>query len=395
MKKSIGVLIAVMFLVSLMPAVSSIDGSINYNPDGGGNTIPVKILAIWETNGDDYTLDDDYYSPGCQIDPPLEYNAYSEVWVYVAVLDLNDPMEITDTDQIKIDISWPENDIPDRDDLGIGGKAWDNLEPVYFASWAEYEMAHSIDYGSNWPFICYYNQANDEEYPDGYEYIHWQYFENNVIFFKAKYELYYHDPAGWYDADVTIQASTYDNQKNYFEYVYTLAISPDFEYVGWGGQHLINTWHAKDGNWVWSYLDGYPTIRNVGNWDTELGCHFTAGDFATEDVLFDIRAGDANPESEKYNPTYCEENSLDGMIPCNWDYYPIPIDNDPWLGYDTEYDDVLLKCHLMKLDFYIKVLQWTNGPGPYSFDIDLFCMEPQWYPAPGFPCPLGPPDQPD
>jgi hypothetical protein len=173
MKKSIGVLIAVMFLVSLMPAVSSIDGTINYNPDGGGNTIPVKILAIWETNGDDYTLDDDYYSPGCQIDPPLEYNAYSEVWVYVAVLDLNDPMEITDTDQIKIDISWPENYIDNREDLGIGGKAWDNLEPVYFATWAEYEMADSIDYGSNWPFICYYNQANDEEYPDGYEYIHW------------------------------------------------------------------------------------------------------------------------------------------------------------------------------------------------------------------------------
>jgi hypothetical protein len=392
MKKSIGILIAVMFLVSLMPAVSSIDGSINYNPDGGGNTIPVKILAIWETNGDEYTLDDDYYSPGCQIDPPLEYDAYSDVWVYIAVLDLNDPMEITDTDQIKIDISWPENGISDRDDLGVGGKAWDNLEPVYFATWEEYESAHAIDYGANWPFICYYNQAADEEYPDGYEYLDWQYFENNVIFFKAKYELYYHDPAGWYDADITIQASTYDNQKNYFEYVYTLCLDPDFEYVNWGGQHLINTWHAKDGNWVWSYLDGYPTIRNVGNWDAEIGCHFTAGDFATEDVLFDIRAGDANPESEKYNPTYCEENDLDGMIPCNWCYYPIPIDNDPWLGYDTNYDDVLLKCHTMKLDFYIKVLQWTNGPGPYSFDIDLYCMEPDWYPAPGYPCPMGEPE---
>jgi len=389
MKKIFGILAVVMFLVSFMPAVSSIDGEIVYNPDGGGNTEPVKILAIWETNGD-YDLDDDYYSPGCQIDPPLVYDCYSDVWVYVAVLDLNDPPEITDTDQIKIDISWPENNIGGRSDLGMGGKAWDNLEPVYYATWQEYVDAHNIDYGSNWPFICYFNQANDEEYPDGYDYVEWQYFESNVIFFKAKYSLYYHDPAGWYDADVTIQASTYDNQKNYFEYVYTLCLDPDFEYVNWGGQHLINTWHAKDGNWDWSYLDGYPTIRNVGNWDTEVGCHFTPGDFATEDVYYDIRAGDSNPQSAKYNPTYCEENDIPGMIPCNWDYYPIPINNDYWLD-SEEYNDVLLKCHTMKLDFYIFVMQWTNGPGPYSFDIDLFTMDPDWTPAPGYPCPMGEP----
>jgi hypothetical protein len=154
MKKLIGIAIVALFLISFMPAVSSsIDGSIEYNANGGGTSIPIKILAIWETNGD-YSLDDDYYSPGCQIDPPLEYNSYSDVWVYVAVLDLNEPLEVTDTDQVKIDISWPDNDIYDRPELGDGSKAADNLEPVYFATWAEYEDADGIDGGSNWPFIC-------------------------------------------------------------------------------------------------------------------------------------------------------------------------------------------------------------------------------------------------
>ena len=123
MRKILVVLvIAAMVFAFLPPTIGGVNGSVEYIPDGG-NTEPVKILAIWETNGDEYTLDDDYYSPGCQIDPPLEYDEYKEVWVYVAVLDLNDPPEITDTDQVKIDISWPENDIPGRPDLGEGGQA--------------------------------------------------------------------------------------------------------------------------------------------------------------------------------------------------------------------------------------------------------------------------------
>jgi hypothetical protein len=394
MKKLIGIAIVALFLISFMPAVSSsIDGSIEYNANGGGTSIPIKILAIWETNGD-YSLDDDYYSPGCQIDPPLEYNSYSDVWVYVAVLDLNEPLEVTDTDQVKIDISWPDNDIYDRPELGDGSKAADNLEPVYFATWAEYEDADGIDGGSNWPFICYYNQANDGEDLDGFDYVEWQYFESNVIFFKAQYDLYYHDPAGWYDAEVTIQAGTYDEQMNYFEYVYALSIDPDFTYVNWGAEYQLNTWFAKDGNWNWNDNENppYPTIRNVGNWDTELGCHFSAGDFDQDKVLFDIRAGDSNPESDKYNPTYCEENSIDGMVPCNWNYYPIPINNDPWLSLEDNYNDVLLKCHLMKLDFYIYIIEWNDGPGVYNFGIDLFCSDPEWQPAPGYPCPEEEPD---
>jgi hypothetical protein len=388
MKKLIGVAIVVLFVVSFMPSGSSLNGSIEYNADGGGTTIPIKILAIWETNGD-YSLDDDHYSPGCQIDPPLAYDCYSDVWVYVAVLDLNEPQEVTDTDQVKIDISWPQNG--HREELGIGGQAANNLEPVYFATWGEYADADAIDSGSNWPFICYYNQANDGEDLDGYEYIEWQYYESNVLFFRAQYDLYYHDPAGWYDAEVTIQADTYDYQMNYFEYVYALSIDPDFDYVDWGEEYELNTWFAKDGNWYWNDCEDppYPTVRNVGNWDTQLGCHFTSGDFEEDKVMFDIRAGDSHPDSDRYNPTYCEWNGIEGMIPCNWDYYPIPIDNDYWLGEGTNYDDVLLKCHTMKLDFYINIIEWNDGPGVYTFTIDLFTWDPEWQPAPGYPCPNG------
>jgi hypothetical protein len=381
MKKLIGVAIVALFLFSFIPSVSSINGTIEYNENGGDDKVPIEILAIWETNGD-YELDDDYYSPGCQIDPPLTYDCYTDVWVYVAVLDQNEPLVVTDEDQVKIDISWPQNNL--REDLGWGGEAADNLEPVQFATWEEYEAAHAIDNGANWPFICYYNQANDGGTFDGFEYVEWQYFESNVIFFKARHDLYYHDPAGWYDAEVTVQAHNTDTQMNYFEYVYVLGIDPDFTTVDWGYEWELNTWFAEDGDWFWGSEE--PTVRNVGNWDAELGIHFTSGDFQQDKVLFDIRAGDSNSESEKYNPTLSEMWAIDGIVPCSV-YAPIPIDNDYWLGEGTNYDDVLLKCHTMKLDFYMFVIEWNDGVGQYNFDIDLSVWDPEWQPAPGYPCP--------
>jgi hypothetical protein len=395
MKKLLAIIVfAIMISVAIPPAVSGdgayVPGYITYNPGGGGNVEPATIVAIWETNGD-YSLDDDTYSPGCQIDPPLYYNGYSDVWVYVAIYDPDDDIQYNT--QIKIDISWPDNDIPERPELGDGSKAADNLEPVLDATWDEYMDAVNIDYGNNWPFICYYNQANDGDYPDGYEYINWQYYESNIKFKKARYDLYYHDPAGWYDAEVTIQGIYTDFQYNYFEYVYALEIDPDFSYLDWGGEHELYVWHAFDGNWVWDDYEEppLPTIRNVGNWDTELGCHFGSGSFNSNDVLFDWRAGDSHPDSDYYNPTYSEANFISGMVPSIW-YIPLPIDNDPWLGGDTDYDDVLLKCHSIKLDFYIYIMQWTNGAGQYYFDIDLYTGSPDWLPAPGYPCPLGEPD---
>ena len=390
MKRSfVTISIITMLMISILPAISTSGdktGEITYNPGGGGNVDPIKILAIWETNGESY-LDDDTTSPGCQVDPPMEWNQDSTVCVYVAVLDEDD--DILDTDQIKIDIYYPDNGISDRPDLGDGTKVVDNLEPVVVATWAEYMAAHSLDYGSNSPFICYYNQANDGLDKEKYDYVNWTYFESNVKLFRACYDLYYHDPAGWYKADVTIQGSYVDSQHNFFEYVYSLGAHTDFDVVDWGLEHQLNVWHAVDGNWDWDFgSDVPPTIKNVGNWDAELGFHFTNGDFNANDVRFDVRAGDSNPESDYYCPTYCEVNGIDGMVPCNWNYYPLPVNNYPWLSSDY-YDDVLLKCHKMKLDFYICVLQWTNGPGPYSFGIDIFCEDPSWQPAAGFPCPNG------
>jgi len=173
MKKILVILIiATMALSTIPPTVGGIDGSITYNPNNG-NVAPVKILAIWETkSGGTIDLEDDQYNPGCQIDPPLEYDEYSTVWVYVAVLDPDDDVKYNT--QIKIDISWPDSGCEYRPDLGDGSKAADNLEPVLDATWIEYQAAHDIDHGNNIPFICYYNDAYDDEYPEKYDYVEWQ-----------------------------------------------------------------------------------------------------------------------------------------------------------------------------------------------------------------------------
>jgi hypothetical protein len=120
MKKLLAIIVfAIMISVAIPPAVSGdgayVPGYITYNPGGGGNVEPATIVAIWETNGD-FSLDDDHYSPGCQIDPPLYYNGYSDVWVYVAIYDPDNDIQYNT--QIKIDISWPDNDIPERPELG-------------------------------------------------------------------------------------------------------------------------------------------------------------------------------------------------------------------------------------------------------------------------------------
>lgn len=391
MKKTLAIiLLATMLIASILPVVKvssdpvNISGSITYNPDGGGNNAPIEILAIWETNNLS-NLDDDLYAPGCQIDPPVQWNAWSEVCVYVAVYDPDNTLPDRDTNVVKIDISWPNNNLTLRSDLGQGGMAenGNNIEPVNLATWNDYMDAHTIDKDGNIPFICYYNSAKDTVDKEGYDFVYWATSENRTKFYKACYDLYYHYPAGWYDANVTVQEETLTNEVNYFEYVYKLGIKTDFDTLNWGSRSERLVWHAIDGDWEW---EGLPTIKNIGNWDTKLSIRFSSNDFGPfgpsdpVNVLFDWRAGESNPIFKAYNKSYCEKNGIPGMK-LGITYGPLPINNNNELG-THNYDDALMKCHKAKLDFYIWVIQWYNNVYTYSIDIDIYANSPNWQPSP-------------
>lgn len=387
-------MVAILAFSAIIPIISGSTiepkGYVTYDPDGSKE--PIKILAIWETtwNGSD----DDLFKPGCQINPPMSFNASTEVWVYMAIWDPDN--DVTHNNQIKVDISWPDNGW--REELGIGGLKDTNLHPVEDATWEEYLAAHAIDVAPNWPFICYYNQANDSEGYEGYDFIHWATFQNDTKFKKVKYEPYYHDPAGWYDAHITIQGQHIDIQMNYWEYVLGVGVEIDFNSLDWGEKTDLFTWYKYDGDHDFDNppLDPpMPTIRSIGNWDSVLGANFTNGTFDINDILFDIRAGDESQISSKYNQSFVEANSPDhhpehyiGMYPNRY-YEAIPIDNYEMTGEDI-YNDTLLKCHYAKLDLYIYPIQWTHHDIEYEFDIKLYARSPDTVlPVDlGGPCPI-------
>jgi hypothetical protein len=366
------------------PQNATAEGKITYTIGSGGN--PADIAAIWETVDDDptKTLDDDETKDGCQVNPPMRFNQYRDVWVYIAIYDPDG--DITDNSDIKIDISWPDNELTER--LGLSGWAVENLHPSN-ATKAEFDAAHAIDGAPNDYFICYYNGFD-------YDLISDEYSQENIVFKKVQWNIFYHWPAGWYDANVTIQGSnTFQQRTNYFEYALGLGIEIDFDSIDWGQKNDNGQWYKKDGNWVWDNIANdpdYPTIRAIGNWDNELGIHFTNGSFwwdgTHDDVYFDVRVGNSLPGDPKYNKSYREEHSLFGLEPCTY-YSPLPIDNSHLNSAPPEvnnFNDTLLKCHMAKLDFYLYPKQWSNGPGEYIFDIEIFVDVPDWMPIQRHPC---------
>lgn len=375
------------------PQNAEATGAVTYDTEGGGEggqgtDAPLKILAIWET-GEGY-LDADEYQYGCQIDPPMAYQGWTTVKIFVAIEDPDGVLPSENS--VKIDVSWPMNDYccydPDYGDGTIPSK-WDNIEPVNDGTWTfDYLPAHYIDY---YTFICYYNGANDGIDLEGYDYLEWAYGEGNLIIKWVEIELYYHDPAGWYDVHVAVQGPSVDQQMNYFEYDMGIGVEIDFDYLDWGSKVDINKWYDYDGNEAFdpdeeNYLGKQrPTVRNIGNWDAELGVRFGNGDFDPNYVLFDARIGYANPEAPGYNPSIAEDQDLAGLLP-NIDYSPFPINNYDELGYDCR-NDVVLKCHTYKMDFYLNPLQWNLGEGLYEFPIYIFVNPPTCESSPGFPCP--------
>jgi hypothetical protein len=380
------------------PQNAGATGAVTYDTTAGGGSggqgtdAPLKILAIWET-GEGY-LDADTSLPGCQIDPPMVYDGWTTAKIFVAIEDPDGvlPQE----NSVKIDVSWPMNDYccydPDYGDGTIPDK-WDNIEPVNDGDWNfDYLPAHNIDYN----YICYYNAALDGIDLEGYDYLEWAYGEGNLIIKWVEIDLYYHDPAGWYDVHVAVQGPSVDQQMNYFEYDMGIGVEIDFDYLDWGTKVDINKWYDYDGNENFdpdeeSYLGKQrPTVRNIGNWDAELGVTFGNGDFDPNYVWFDARIGYANPAAPGYNPTIAEDKGLDGLLP-NVDYSPFPINNYDELGYDCR-NDVVLKCHTYKMDFYLNPLQWNVGEGLYEFPIYIFVNPPYCEPTYYDPCPESIPD---
>jgi hypothetical protein len=380
MKKAYALLaMFVMVAAAILPVISAdvgddATGIITYET-GSGND-PAKILAIWEfiDHSEPEVLDDDLFKPGLQKNPPVAFDENVYVYLFVAFYDPDN--DIPSEQDIKFDTSWPDNQL--RTGLGLGGMKSDNIHPVNFGEWQDLVDAHDIDNGENYPFICYYNEAKDGAGLEEFEYIEELWLDTSRVKIAWAMEtLYYHDPAGWYDCEVTLQGtSTDETKRNYFEYVLLNGIEFDFETVDWGTEAEREIWHDAPGdkNFMTPEL---PTVRNIGNWDVHLWANFANGDFAPDNVQFNVRMGDENVQSMGYNQSYLDRYT-NPMLP-NIDYGPLPISNYYELQTDL-YNEALLKCHTAKIIFYIWVWQWTIGTGEYNFNIEMFPETPSWIP---------------
>jgi hypothetical protein len=151
----------------------------------------------------------------------MKYNQDKTVWVYIAIYFENIDLSQFDIyNDVKVNISWPNNGLSSR--LGLGGWKYQNLIPedvpdvpprdVFDAAYATDQLP------GNSPFICYYN---------GYDYglLDYDISQGHIIFKRVSFTLEYHDPAGWYDVNVRIQGdANYEDQTNYFEYVLGIGV---------------------------------------------------------------------------------------------------------------------------------------------------------------------------
>jgi hypothetical protein len=386
----------------------------------------IKIVALWETKADNYNdedpdamantdLDDcPLTNDWCQVDPPMTFDAYTKVRAWVA-LDvpnhITDPFDEEELDMIKFSRSWPNNELvelPETDELllGLGDGSYDGpteenkyktMPPTDLGNWEDYDRAAMLDTIGH-DFISYFFDI-PTNYDSEYDWLYYLNSEDRLVIVYKEFELYYHDPAGWYDIEVTYQNGNWQTVMNYFEYVMGIGIETDFEILNWGDMDGddLHKWFVYHGDDIFdkNEYDGTPysekpTIRSIGNWDAVLGVLFTQGTFKNnEDVRFNIRVGKSNDGNPMY---YDADDGVDLEDTSSYFYdkvnrpgikpgelcTPLWDDNSEEIGNNIR-DNVLLKCHTEKLDFYVNPHQW-NELQMHKFDIILSVHPPSYEP---------------
>jgi hypothetical protein len=363
----------------------------------GGTGAPIEIWGLWVEVVP--AFDDDNTTDGCQVDPPMAYDGKVSVKFYAIVFDPDG-----DQQQIKFDLFYPDNVNDTGNSIyypGDGSKVparagiqdGENIEPVMETqNKTHYEDdILPLNVTGNW-FICFQHGKTPAD-------VEAAWLQNDIWFKWVEYELYYHDPAGWYRVNVTAQDDdgNEDSKEMWFEYTPTLGIELDFDQVDWGTETALFKWYTNIPGGDWDFDVGPPpndppTMRNIGNWFTEVHCQFNSSNqgFADGDAFFDIRVGSENPAAHNYNQSYAQKYDPDATLQggltdpdhgAEHDNHglkldtmskPLPIDNS-WNGHGPYYhpDDVLKICHTAKLNFYIYPTQWSQSPNNDIYTIPM------------------------
>jgi hypothetical protein len=340
------------------PNTHNIDGIVDVEPSGTSNPPIIKCKWEFAVEGQ-FGMDADPTVNKTQVDPPMEYDGYTPVDVFVIIRDPDNSDEAMNG-WVEIDFYHPINNGADNLMEPGDGSFKDNLILSLIPSADALAILDAIE-TNDLEDIIWFNA------PYTLTEIKEELMNGDAYCFNATYYMYYHQPAGWYKVEATafdVHGTPSTPFINYFEYTLGVGIEIDFDAVNWDIVHVCTPkWFH--GNWVFdpTEIPQEPTVRNIGNWDVEIWLNFSAmgfgkssdGQTETWDVEFDARIGDT--VGHRTNNSYEEEY---GMPIYPEEEVRLPIDNFEELN-SLFRNHSLLICHTAKISFLIHVLKATEG----------------------------------
>lgn len=329
MKALISFIIAIVLILAFCVPAAAIDVTTGVSITQGGGSIPV-IKCKWETPDDG---DPTHIIPGTQTLPPVAYDTFAQVTVFVVVADKEDKGNVA---QVVADIFHPAGP-PENGSMKYGNIALVKMaNSAGKAAFAEGVLQDLIQYNAGY----------------GFDDVNTELIQGNAAVWSATFDIHYHQPAGMYTVTVTAVDNSNNVSEafsNVFEYVAVCGIETDFTSIQYSSTMTGNNGYC-DGDEDFT-TSNMPTIRNIGNtyafidvWQDDMG--FGKYNDGKWKVLYDARLGPQADDADSTNVVYSPEAL-------------------------TRLPNVLELCHTMKMDFSIHVL--FAGPGTYGGIMKITC----------------------
>jgi hypothetical protein len=330
MKRLLIILITIFAVMAMsVPAMAAVDTGVSIS--GGSGDEPL-IKAKWETPDADPT------KPETQIMPPVSYQGWSPIEFWAVVTD----NPITDISVVSVDVYHPSGP-PECESF----KFQVILNP-YLDAFADgvidsEEAAQAIEAFD----MAYYGGLVTLNEEFSYEDVVHELSQGEAWIWCGAYEMYYHQPAGWYwvdafaiDAGPVAEVSHLINQ---FEYVAVTAAEFDFTSLNYGS---ITTDGVISGDSTFG--TAAPTMRNLGNTWLQVQVQQDDMGFGQSttgwNVAFDARVGSLTDRPQGSDGTFTVYDPA---------FAKGPTSPDP--GKWTTLPGVVHLCNTWKMDFSIHI----------------------------------------
>jgi hypothetical protein len=348
-RKLLGILIAVIMVLSLTAPAMAADVTTSVTVQSGAGGSPPVIKCKWESPD---TADPNHEVPGTQLLPPCTYDG-SVVLDFWAVV--TDPEGLLNVGSVYADVFHPEG-FPYEGGFKFQVELLPWLDALNDSVLSPAEINSAIaeiEAAAEAGLVTFNPAFTLEEIIE-------EFVEGSAWLWFGTYGMYYHQPAGLYDVDYYAFDIGTNNQsdllENQFLYEPVTCCEFDFTAVDYGNV-VVSSMKQIDGNLIFD--DGIPTVRNLGNTWFHLEIRQDDMGFGMSqpgdnwNVEYDCRLGNALENAKViFDPAYASGEAPSG----------------PW----TVVPGIVHLCNTWKLDFSIHVEKATGTE--YSGLMELQCV---------------------